>query len=133
MDDAKRKLAECWRDLAGDHEGMVWVNLVLGIRQVSGSVPEPRDSSCLPDPNASPNLGVWLVWVATKVDPAPVDLQASEPGWSACIRPCATHEPERFADALLRAYVEWSEEQGSLPDLPPSVQAWWAEQQEESR
>lgn len=127
MDDAKRKLAECWRDLVGWHKGMVneFGHVCDEAKDSYASFSDAPHSAgygaganaawVLPDPDALANWGVWAAWAQEHVPG--ISLPPFKFG---------------FADELLRrVYLELRAEEG--PGAPASVQAWWAEQQKESR
>lgn len=141
MDERERMLAAALCGLCGLHVGMVTSGgavVVLSEKdRLTFVYPDGEDATVHPNGPLAPlpaldspaNWGHWLEWLVQRVDPADVDVYAGGPGWSACISPCATCEPERLPDALLRAYVEWCKEQGIEHDLPPSVLAWWEHEQ----
>ena len=141
---AKRKLAECLRDLAGWHPFMVYTGSWC-ITGPCGDGPQPvipRDAEAwnrhpdafahlLPDPDAPANWGVWLGWLWRNTS-GHIRLDADRDWWSARWTP---EHRRRHVETLrflcpARALLTLVCMTRSSDSLPPSVQAWWAEQQE---
>ena len=123
-------LATALRDLCGPAIGMVYTvepsHSGYHVMADEDDVKFHHDAiGWLPVLDASANRGHWLTWLVHKVEPTEVSVFGGDPGWSMSVSPCATCEPERFADALLRAYMEHCEAQGTDQDQHPSVRAWW--------
>ena len=127
MDDAARNMAECWRDLSGDATGMVWM-LIDGtpsdLRSVTGDLEMQEDPDgdsisemYLPDPSAPANWGVWASAAKHMAGTLPMWLAEQ---WDGRL-------PWRLLGWLCRMHEAMKDPWGPLP---PSVQAWWAEQQE---
>ena len=117
---ADRRVAECWRDLAGPARGLVLIGgaVMLSTPDDSGIWRYSRGSTVsecrpyadfLPDPDAPTNWGMWATWSA---DHAPgVEIPPFKRG---------------FAKELLRRVQASFLENGRSWELPPSALSWVA-------
>ena len=154
MDDAKRKLAECWRDLVGwcpgmalrpvSHRSKGGVVSIVDRRGLWVANPDGNryhwDLSCrdgLPDPDAPANWGVWLAWTAKRFGSAALKVHETGGFAQTGLLPWPDAVGSSVAAGLLAAVcrhfdfiASQTERPAGRTDLPPSVQAWWAEPQE---